>query len=247
MTTRPDLLAFDAMLFDLDGVITRTASVHAASWKALFDDFLARRADERGEPFVPFEIATDYVRYVDGRRRLDGVRSFLASRGIELPEGDPGDGPDTETVVGLGRRKDRWFIAALDRDGVEPYDDGVRLVRAVHEHDRGVAVVSGSENCVPVLRRAGLLELFPVRVTGVEAAELRLPGKPHPDTFLAAARQLGVPPERAVVFEDAVSGVQAGRAGGFGLVVGVDRVGGAEALAAAGADVVVDDLATLIP
>lgn len=244
---QPDLRDFDAMLFDLDGVITNTASVHAASWKSLFDEFLAEWSRRQGTPYQPFEIAADYVRHVDGRRRLDGVRSFLASRGIELPEGSGNDGPEEWTVAGLGRRKDRWFNAALERDGVEAFDDGVALVRAMHAEGKGIAVVSGSENCIPVLRRAGLLDLFPVWVTGVEAGQLGLPGKPEPDTFLEAARQLGVEASSAVVFEDAVSGVQAGRAGGFGLVVGVDRTGSGDELAANGADVVVEDLTTLCP
>ena len=243
---RADLARFDAMLFDLDGVITDTAAVHATAWKALFDDFLQRRASETGEPFRPFDIATDYVRYVDGRRRYDGVRTFLTSRGIELPEGEPGDEPDAPTVAGLGNRKNGYFNEALARSGVTVFEDTIEVVHAVHERGNGVAVVSASENCVPILRAAGLLDLFPVRVTGVEAAALGLAGKPAPDTFLEAARQLGVPPERGVVFEDALSGVEAGKAGGFGLVVGVDRTGQGEALAAAGADVVLADLRELL-
>jgi beta-phosphoglucomutase family hydrolase len=237
---------FEAALFDLDGVITDTASVHAAAWKALFDEFLARRAAEQGEPFQPFVIETDYVQHVDGRRRYDGVAGFLSSRGIELPWGDPTDSPEVTTVCGLGNRKNQHFNAALADQGVEVFDDAVALARHAHEHGVAVAVVSASENCVPVLEAAGLLDLFPVRVTGVVAAELGLPGKPAPDTYLEAARRLSVPADRAVVLEDAISGVQAGRAGGFGLVVGVDRTGGGAALADNGADVVLTDLRALM-
>lgn len=246
MESPADLTAFDAMLFDLDGVITRTATVHAAAWKALFDEFGQRWAAERGTAWRPFDD-DDYLRYVDGRRRLDGIRSFLASRGIDLDDGDPADGPDATTVAGLGRRKDRWFNAALARDGIEVFDDGVALLRRLHDLGQPLAVVSASENASPILERAGLLELFDVRVTGVEAGRLGLAGKPAPDTFLEAARQLDVPPARAVVFEDALAGVQAGRAGGFGLVVGVDRSQIGSELAANGADVVVQDLRVLEP
>ena len=241
------LLDHDAMLFDLDGVITDTARVHAAAWKALFDDFLRGWSAEHGEPFRPFEIATDYGPYVDGRRRHDGVATFLRSRGIEVPEGTPDDGPDLVTVAGLGNRKDQHFRAELDAHGVEVFPDAVALVRALHDAGKGVAVVSASENAVPVLDRAGILDLFPVRVTGVEAKALSLPGKPAPDTFLEAARRLGVEPARGVVFEDAIAGVEAGAAGGFGLVIGVDRVGAADALRRGGAHVVVTDLLSLLP
>ena len=243
----PGLLDHDAMLFDLDGVITDTARVHAAAWKALFDDFLRGWSAEHGEPFRPFEIAADYGPYVDGRRRHDGVATFLRSRGIEVPAGTPDDGPDLVTVAGLGNRKDRHFRAELDAHGVEVFADALALVRALHDAGKGVAVVSASENAVPVLDRAGILDLFPVRVTGVEARELSLPGKPAPDTFLEGAHRLDVEPARAVVFEDAIAGVEAGVAGGFGLVVGVDRVGAGDALNRAGAHVVVTDLRSLLP
>jgi beta-phosphoglucomutase family hydrolase len=242
-----DLARYDAMLFDLDGVVTDTAAVHAAAWKEMFDEFLASWADRNGEPFEPFEIATDYVRHVDGRRRYDGVDTFLRSRGIELPLGDRDDGPEVETVRGLGNRKDRAFNAVLERQGVEVFDDAVVLLRRLRAMGKPLAVVSASENAAPVLDRVGLLDLFAVRVTGVEAAALSLPGKPAPDTFLEAARRLGVTPAAAVVFEDAISGVQAGAAGGFGLVVGVDRVGGATRLDEHGAHVVTADLTTLLP
>lgn len=242
-----DLRRFRAMLFDLDGVITRTASVHASAWKALFDEFLGAWAEEHGTEFAPFEIATDYVRFVDGRRRYDGVSSFLASRGIQLPPGSPDDPPEARTVAGLGNRKDRHFNERLEAQGVEVFADGVALVRALRDAGKGIAVVSASENCLPVLERAGILDLFDVHVTGVDAAALGLAGKPAPDTFLEGARRLGVPAAEAVVFEDALAGVEAGAAGGFGLVVGVDRVGVEAQLLEHGADVVVSDLVALTP
>jgi beta-phosphoglucomutase family hydrolase len=236
----------DALLFDLDGVITRTAAVHAQAWKALFDELLRQLADEGGEPFRPFGIADDYVRHVDGRRRYDGVAGFLASRGIDLPWGDPSDGPDERTVCGLGNRKDRYFRDALDEHGVEVFADAVVLLDAARDAGTALAVVSASENAEVILRRVDLFERFQVAVTGREAAAWDLAGKPAPDTFLKAAELLGVAPGRAVVLEDAISGVQAGRAGGFGLVVGVDRGDAAEALLAHGADLVVADLADLV-
>lgn len=239
------LTRFAALLFDLDGVITKTARVHSQAWKQLFDEFLRQWAAEHGQPFEPFE-ADDYVRFVDGKRRYDGVASFLESRGISLPRGERTDGPDERTVCGLGNRKDRYFLAALEEHGVEVFDDAVALIDAARAAGRLVAVVSASENCDPILRRAGLLDRFDARVTGREAAAWNLPGKPAPDTFLKAAELLGVPASNAVVLEDAISGVQAGRAGGFGLVVGVDRGGAEHALAANGADVVVQDLTTLV-
>lgn len=231
---------YDALLFDLDGVITDTAAVHARAWKALFDEFLAARPDGQ-RPFS----ADDYVRYVDGRRRYDGVATFLASRGIELPGGDPSDEPGDGTVCALGNRKDRYFLRSLDADGVTVFDDAVALLDAAAGAVR-LAVVSASENAASVLERVGLLGRFDARVTGVEASAWQLPGKPAPDTFAKAAELVGVTADRAVVLEDAISGVQAGRAGGFGLVVGVDRGGAAEALRANGADVVVDDLRQLV-
>jgi beta-phosphoglucomutase family hydrolase len=235
-----------ACLFDLDGVITQTASVHAAAWKELFDDVLRKRAEAAGEPFVPFDAHDDYLRYVDGRRRADGVRTFLNSRGITLPEGEPDDPPDSQTVNGLGNRKNELILAIIARGGVEVFEGSRRYVEAVKRAGLAVAVVSASANTEAVLRSIGLLDFFPVRVDGVVAAREQLAGKPAPDTFLAAAQRLGVEPAEAVVFEDALAGVEAGRAGGFGFVVGVDRVGQADALQAAGADVVVDDLADLL-
>lgn len=250
MTPRPSsaggmLAPYDALLFDLDGVITDTASLHARAWKELFDEFLARWSDAHGLPMQPFTIEGDYRRYVDGKRRYDGVASFLESRGISLPRGEPTDGPDAQTVSGLGNRKDGYFLAALDDQGVEVFDDAVALLDAVRAAGKRSAIVSASENCERILRRAGLLDRFDARVTGIEAAAWHLPGKPAPDTFLKAAELLGVPPARAVVLEDAISGVQAGKAGGFGLVVGVDRGEAGEGLAANGADIVLRDLREL--
>jgi beta-phosphoglucomutase family hydrolase len=235
-----------ACLFDLDGVLTRTATVHAAAWKEMFDAFLRERADTAGEPFRPFEIATDYARYVDGKLRQDGVRSFLASRGIELPEGAPDDPPDASTVHGLGTRKNDLVVEIIRTRGVEVYEGSVRFVETVRDAGYRRAVVSASRNCEVVLAAAGIEHLFEARIDGVVAAERNLPGKPAPDTFLAAAEALDVEPSRCVVFEDAVAGVEAGRAGGFGWVVGVDRVGQADALREAGADTVVDDLSELL-
>ncbi len=237
---------FDAVLFDLDGVLTSTAKIHSRCWKTMFDDFLSRRAAEGKEPFRPFDIETDYKLYVDGKPRYEGVRSFLASRNISLPEGTPEDLPTADTVCGLGNRKDELVKAAIDRGEVEAYPGSVALVRRLREQGIRTAVVSSSNNCEQVLRAAGILDLFEARVDGLVASQLQLPGKPAPDTFLMAAQMLGVRPARAVVVEDAIAGVQAGRAGGFGLVVGVDREGGGDALRTHGADVVVTDLEELL-
>jgi len=237
---------FDAVLFDLDGVLTSTAKIHSRCWKETFDDFLRHRAAEKGEAFRPFEIATDYKRYVDGKLRYEGVKSFLASRDIALAEGTPDGPPDANTVCGLGNRKDELVKAAIESGQVESYPDSAALVRWLLEQGIRTAVVSASNNCEQVLRAAGILDLFEVRVDGVVASKLALPGKPAPDTFLEAARMLGVAPARAVVVEDALAGVRAGRAGGFGLVVGVDREGSGDALRTAGAEVVVKDLAELL-
>lgn len=232
---------FDGVLFDLDGVLTPTAEVHMHAWRRLFTDFLAECGDESG-PYTD----QDYFDHVDGKPRYDGVRSFLASRGITLPDGDPTDPPDAETVCGLGNRKNATFNQVLEADGIVAYPGSVRLLDALREAGTAMAVVSSSRNARAVLRAAGLADRFTTVVDGEEARRLDLPGKPAPDTFLQAARELGVPRERAVVVEDATSGVAAGRAGRFGLVVGVDRGAGHAELAAAGADRVVDDLAELI-
>ncbi|WP_171165380.1 HAD family phosphatase [Streptomyces sp. I05A-00742] len=232
-----------ACLFDLDGVLTRTATVHAAAWKEMFDAYLARRD---GPDFRPFDPVADYDEYVDGMPRADGVRSFLASRGITLPEGADDDPPDRETVHGLGNRKNALVLAKIKEEGVEVYPGSVRYVEAVRAAGLRRAVVSSSANCRDVLVAAGIEDLFEVRIDGVVAAERRLPGKPHPDTFLAAAEALGVAPAEAAVFEDALAGMEAGRAGDFGRVVGVNRADQAEALRRHGADLVVDDLSDLL-
>lgn len=245
-TGRPDLPDnIRACLFDLDGVLTQTASVHAAAWKEMFDAFLREQAADSAS-FRPFDIDTDYPRYVDGKLRQDGVRSFLASRGIELPEGDPDDPPDAVTVYGLGNRKNARVQEIIRTRGVEVYAGSIRFVEAVRDAGYRRAVVSASKNCQAVLAAAGIEELFEARIDGIVAAERGLPGKPAPDTFLAAAEALGIDPDRCAVFEDAVAGVEAGRAGNFGWVVGVDRVGQADALREGGADVVVGDLAELL-
>ncbi|GAA1830175.1 hypothetical protein GCM10009682_56210 [Luedemannella flava] len=238
-------LRFGALLFDLDGVITKTADVHARAWKQLFDQFLIGWSERTGEAQAPFEIATDYVRYVDGRRRFEGVATFLESRGISVPMGEPED-EGMDTIYGLGNAKNGFFLAELERNGVEIFDDALALLDAARAAGKPMAVVSASENCAMVLRRVGLDIYFKVRVSGLEAKALNLPGKPRPDTFLRAADELGVAAADAVVLEDAIAGVRAGRAGNFGLVVGVDRGGEADGLAENGADVVTQDLRSLI-
>ena len=234
----------DAVIFDTDGVLTDTASVHAAAWKRLFEEYLALRTSRGQEPFRPYEEA-DYLRSIDGRPRYDGVAGFLASRGIELPWGDPGDPPGRETVRGLGNAKDRLFVAHLRQHGARAFEGSADLVRRLRAAGTRTAVVSASRNMLAVLASAGLSGLFDADVDGVQAARLGLAGKPDPGLFLEAARRLGVPPWRAAVVEDALAGVEAGRRGGFGLVVGVDRGGQAAALAERGADVVVVDLSDL--
>ncbi|MBH5338301.1 beta-phosphoglucomutase family hydrolase [Streptomyces pactum] len=235
--------AITACLFDLDGVLTRTAVVHAAAWRETFDDFLRHRD---GPGFRPFDPVHDYDEYVDGRPRADGVRTFLASRGVRLPEGSPDDPPDRDTVQGLGNRKNELLLRKIREDGVAAYPGSVRFLRAVRAAGLRTAVVSSSANCRDVVASAGLAQDLEVRVDGVVAAERGLPGKPRPDTFLEAARELGVTPAQAAVFEDALAGMDAGRAGDFGYVVGVDRTGQAEALRRHGADIVVEDLAELL-
>ena len=235
-----------ACLFDLDGVLTQTAKVHAEAWKAMFDEFLRAWAAEHNQPFVEFDSVADYDQYVDGKPRYEGVASFLASRNIELPRGTPDDPPDAMTIDGLGNRKNQRVLKLIHERGVEPYEGSVRYVRAVIEAGLLRAVVSSSTNCRDVLKAAGIDGLFEQVVDGVVADREHLKGKPAPDTFLAGARALGVEPEAAAVFEDALAGVEAGRAGHFGVVVGVDRVGQAEALHAHGADIVVNDLAELL-
>jgi beta-phosphoglucomutase family hydrolase len=232
-----------ACLFDLDGVLTNTARVHAAAWKLTFDDFLRRR---EGPDFRPFDESGDYDRYVDGKPREDGVRDFLKSRDITLPEGERDDATDAETVYGLGNRKNEELARRIEEDGVEVFPGSRRYLEAARDAGLRRVVVSSSANTELVLRRTGLDELVEGRIDGVTLAERHLAGKPKPDSFLAGAELVGVPPAQAVVFEDALAGVQAGRAGDFGYVVGVDRVGQAEELRKHGADIVVTDLAELI-
>jgi beta-phosphoglucomutase family hydrolase len=241
------LLSFDAVLFDLDGVLTATAKIHAACWKSMFDDFLRKQADRDQKPFVPFDSERDYQTYVDGKPRYDGVRSFLESRNINLPDGDPTDDSTIESVCGLGNHKDELVKQAIAAGKVEAYPGSVALVRKLYERKMPMAVVSSSKNCKDVLDAVGFTDLFAARVDGNVTTEKKLHGKPAPDTYLYAARALHVAPERAVVVEDALAGVEAGRAGGFGLVVGVDRVGIGAALQQHGANLVVTDLAELIP
>ena len=235
-----------ACLFDLDGVLTKTAVVHNAAWKEMFDAYLRERSRRTGEPFVPFDPGRDYDEYVDGKPRADGTRSFLASRGIELPEGSEDDPPSAETIHGLGTRKNEIVLRRIREDGVEPYESSVRYVRAARDAGLRRAVVSSSANCRDVLVAAGIEDLFEARIDGVVAGREHLRGKPAPDTFLAAAQALGLGPQAAAVFEDALAGVEAGRAGRFRFVVGVDRTGQADALKKHGADIVVADLAELL-
>ncbi|MFE7753035.1 beta-phosphoglucomutase family hydrolase [Streptomyces sp. NPDC057428] len=231
-----------ACLFDMDGVITKTAVVHAAAWKQAFDEFLRRRY---GASFTAFDSEHDYNEYVDGKPRADGVRSFLASRDITLPEGSPEDSGDQETVRGLGNRKNALLLERIRTSGVEAYPSTLRYVRAVRQRGLRTGVVSSSVNCRAILQSVQAEDLFDVRVDGLVAAERGLAGKPRPDTFLAAAEELGVKASVSAVFEDALAGMEAGRSGHFGYVVGLDRVGQADALRAHGADIVVPDLADM--
>lgn len=239
-------LAIRGCLFDLDGVLTQTAKVHDAAWQEMFDAFLRARSQQTGEPFRPFDPVSDYDQYVDGKPRAEGTRSFLASRGIDLPEGSEDDPPGTPTIYGLGNQKNQIMLRRLRSDGVAAYPGSVRYVRAVGDAGLRRAVVSSSTNCQDVLAAAGIEDLFEARIDGIVAEREHLKGKPAPDTFLAGAKALGLEPAAAVVFEDALAGVAAGRAGGFGYVIGVDRVGQAAALAEHGASRVVKDLAELL-
>jgi beta-phosphoglucomutase family hydrolase len=237
--------AFDAVLFDLDGVITQTAKVHTAAWEAMFNDYLKRHAALTREPYRPFDPDSDYRHYIDGKPRYDGVASFLASRGITLPYGKPSDSPEQETVCGLGNRKNKLFLALLKQGKLALYPTTIELIRQLRSKQFQTAVVSASENCGSILEAAHIADLFEVRVDGLDITRCHLKGKPAPDTFLEAARRLAVEPRRAVVVEDAIAGVEAGRTGGFGCVIGVDHTGHPEALKEAGADVVVKDLAEI--
>ena len=242
-----DWITFEAVLFDLDGVLTATAQVHARCWKRMFDDYLSGTAGQNVGAARLFELPDDYARLVDGKPRYDGVRSFLSSRGLWLPDGTPADPPSRETVCGLGNRKSALFNTVLQADGVETYADALDLVRHLKRHGVRQAVVSSSRNCGPILETAGIADLFELRVDGVVAERLGLAGKPAPDTFLHAARELGVAPASTAVVEDAIAGVRAGQAGAFGLVVGIDRTDGEIDLRAAGAGVVVTDLRDTLP
>ena len=233
-------------LFDLDGVLTQTAKVHAKAWKQMFDEFLKSWYDRKGEPYREFALPDDYEQYVDGKPRRDGVRSFLQSRGIDLPMGSAGDSPDDETIYGLGYRKNNLVLKLIHDEGVEPYEGSVRYAERARDEGLHRAVVSSSENAKDVLKSAGMLDLFEVIIDGLVATRDHLAGKPAPDTFLAGAKAFGVDPSQAAVFEDAEAGVAAGRAGRFGWVVGVDRTDHARALHAHGADVVVQDLSELL-
>lgn len=242
-----DLTRFHAALFDLDGVVTKTAAVHARAWQHLFNEYLKSYSARTGQPFRPFDIEYDYPRYVDGKPRYEGVKSFLDSRGIALPWGSPDDGPDKDTIYGLGNKKDGYFEAYLRETGVEVYPGTVRFLQLVRNHGIKTAVVSASAHAQQVVEAVGLTPLFDTRMDGHETRRLHLRGKPAPDTFLEAARRLDVEPGRAMVIEDAQAGVEAGRAGSFGLVIGVDRRHQADALRQHGADLVVSDLAELLP
>lgn len=237
---------YDAVLLDLDGVITDTASLHAVCWKQMFDEYLEERATQRGEAFRPFDIATDYRLYVDGKPRFDGVRDFLASRDIQLPEGSPNDPSQAETVGGLGNRKSDLINKAIEEVGVQPYEGSVEFIRQLRDSGFKVAVVTSSRNCAAVLKAAKLAESFDVRVDGNTVDAQHLAGKPAPDTFLMATKLLRVAPARAVIIEDAISGVEAGSRGKFGLVIGVARKGNADELRRHGANLVVRDLGELV-
>jgi beta-phosphoglucomutase family hydrolase len=233
-------------LFDLDGVVTRTAEVHAAAWKEMFDEYLLAVARRAGTPFIPFDIVSDYDAYVDGRSREDGARAFLASRNITLPEGAAGEAPGAESIYGLSSRKNDAVLRRIAEDGVAVYDGSVRYIRAIRAHGLSCAVVSASVNCQSVLAAAGIEDLFDQRIDGLTARRDHLKGKPAPDMFLAGARALGLLPSECAVFEDALSGVEAGRAGAFARVIGVDRAGQTQELREHGADTVVSDLAELM-
>ena len=240
-----DIRKLDAILADLDGVVTETAKIHAEAWKRMFDDYLRERVVRFDGTFHPFDLENDYKKYVDGKPRYDGVASFLQSRNIYLPPGKEDDPPDKETVCGLGNRKNQRFLETIRQRGVDAYQTSIDFLRRVRSRGLRLAVVTSSRNCSEILQATGIGDLFDTQVDGIVAREWMLPGKPAPDTFLAAARRLGVDPQRAAVIEDAVSGVQAGKAGKFGLVIGVSRDGQPQLLEQSGADIVVSDLSEL--
>jgi beta-phosphoglucomutase family hydrolase len=238
-------VSFDAVIFDLDGVITNTARVHSIAWKKMFDDYLKLRADKYGEPFTEFTHKKDYLPYVDGKPRYKGVESFLLSRGITIKWGDPKDYPETETICGLGNKKNSNFNDILFKDGAEVYESSVDIIKGLKENNIKIAVASSSKNCKPVLEVAGLLELFDTRVDGVVSAELNLKGKPEPDIFTTACDNLEVSYKNAIIVEDAVSGVQAGKKGNFGLVLGIARENNKDELLKNGADRVIHDFSEI--
>ncbi len=243
--TKP--MNFDAVIFDLDGVVTDTAKVHAGAWKFLFDDFLRKRAIEYNETFLPFDFKKDYSCYLDGKPRHEGIRSFLRSRKIVLAEGNPRDKSNLQTVYGLGKRKDDIFLQDISKNGVDVFDSSVTLIQNFFRIGLRQAIASSSKNCQTILKVTGLEDYFGVRVDGIVSEELTLEGKPAPDIFLKCAELFCLPPERIVVVEDAISGVQAGRRGGFGLVIGIDRIGIGKKLQENGADIVIDDLLNVSP
>lgn len=242
-----DLKTLDGVIFDMDGVITDTAITHAKAWKHLFDEYLQKHAWEQNEPFIPFDINKDYRLYVDGKPRYDGVKSFLESRGISLPQGQITDNIEKETICGLGNRKNKYFTQQLNKEGVRIFDSSVTLIKQLKEAGIKTAVISASRNAEDVLRASGILDLFDAKVDGVDSDDLGLKGKPEPDIFLEAASDLGVDPSRAAIVEDSIAGVEAGRKGKFKLVIGVDRAGHSGELKKQGADIVVNDLAELLP
>jgi len=242
-----DTFSYDAVIFDLDGVVTDTASVHASAWKQLFDEFLFNRANKQENRFVPFDGISDYNKHVNGRSRIDGVREFLASRGIAIKDGDTDDGAGTESVYGLACGKDKFFLSELSKQGIAVFDSTVSLARKLKSQNIACGIASSSKNCKLILESAGLVDLFQEVVDGEDLVAIGLKGKPKPDIFFECADRLNIMPYRGVVIEDAISGVQAARDGGFKLVIGLDRVGQAESLRQNGADIVLSDLVGVGP
>jgi beta-phosphoglucomutase family hydrolase len=243
-----DWASIEAVIFDMDGVVTQTAKTHAAAWKKLFDAYLRDLDKKKGTAFRPFSIENDYRLYVDGKPRYEGVKSFLESRGLKLPPwGDPGDPPERETICGIGNRKNELFHGILKKEGAEVYRSTVDLIHTLKKRGVRTAVVTSSKNCEAVLEAARIRDLFDAKVDGKDAERLNLEGKPNPDIFLRAAGDLGVDPKRAVVVEDAIAGVQAGKNGNFGVVIGVDRNGHSDGLIENGADITVKDLSEIAP
>lgn len=239
---KPQNFKFNAVVLDMDGVITKTANIHAGAWKQMFDDFLK---EQKGEKFQPLDIERDYNEYIDGKPRKDGIRSFLKSRKIDLPEGGPTDKAEKNTVHGLAKRKNKIFLERLEKDGVEVFEDTIEMLNFWKNKGKKLAVISSSRNCEHIIEKAGLTAIFEIRVDGVVSEEENLKGKPAPDIFLTATEKLGTSKELTIVIEDAISGVKAGKKGNFALVIGVDRNGKSESLKKAGADIVVKKLTEL--